>query len=40
MEEAGDRVTGFMKSEGRLPNYVSCMCYDTLEVDHNMYIKM
>jgi len=36
MEEAGDRVTGFMKSEGRLPNYVSCMCYDTLEVDHNI----
>jgi hypothetical protein len=36
MEEAGDGVTGFMKSEGRLPNYVTCLCYDTLEVDHNI----
>jgi len=35
LEEAGERVKGFMKSKGRLPNYVNCWCYDTLEMDHN-----
>ncbi len=35
LEEAGERVTGFMQSKGRLPNYVNCWCYDTLEMDHN-----
>ena len=28
MEEAGEQVRGFMKSNGRLPNYVTCMCYN------------
>jgi len=35
MEEAGDMVTGFMKSKGRLPNYVTCLCYDNL-TDRNV----
>ncbi len=35
MEEAGDQVRGFMKSMGRLPNYVTCLCYDNLE-DRNI----
>lgn len=35
MEEAGEAVKGFMKSQGRLPKYVTCLCYDNLE-DHNI----
>lgn len=38
MEEAGEQVKGFMKAEGRLPKYVSCLCYDNL-FDRNVVIK-
>ncbi|MDP3065458.1 MAG: pseudomurein-binding repeat-containing protein [Methanobacteriaceae archaeon] len=38
MEEAGEQVKGFMKSKGRLPKYVNCLCYDNL-YDRNVVVK-
>ncbi|MEN6330178.1 MAG: hypothetical protein ABFC91_07800 [Methanobacteriaceae archaeon] len=38
MEEAGELVTGFMKSKGRLPKYVNGLCYDNL-FDRNVVVK-
>ena len=38
MEEAGEQVRGFMKSHGKLPKYVTCLCYDNL-VDRNIVEK-
>lgn len=37
MEEAGTNVSEFIKNNGRLPNYVSCICYDNIQ-DHNPII--